>query len=428
MKDFCFDLIYLYILYSFLKKLLIMEKLFIEDLPIQGKKILMRVDFNVPLDGEGSITDATRIEAALPSIQYVLQQGGTLVLMSHLGRPKHTPSRDLSLAPVAKMLSALLNQPVPLAPSCVGHQVDQMVQNLKPGNALLLENLRFFRAEEFPDEDPHFAKKLSRYGDLYVNDAFGTAHRRHSSTYTVAQYFPNKAAAGYLLEKEMRFIGNALSNPKRPFYSLIGGAKISSKIGVLKTLLNKVDCLLIGGAMAYTFLKAQGVSIGSSFCEIELISAAKEILAIAKEKHLPLLLPLDYIIAKECSEDAETKIVDKEQGIPEGYEGFDIGPKTIRFFSDELKKAATLLWNGPVGVFECSNFSKGTESLAKAIAATSAVTIVGGGDSISALNQAGVADKISHVSTGGGATLEFIEFGTLPGIEALSDKNHSRIN
>lgn len=405
-----------------------MQKLFIEDLPIKGKKVVMRVDFNVPLDSEGKITDPTKIEASLPSIQYVLRQGGALILLSHLGRPKNAPNPDLSLQPVAKMLTAILERPVLMAPDCIGHTVHQMVENLKSGEVLLLENLRFHRAEEYPEEDPEFAKELASYGDFYINDAFGTAHRKHSSTYTIAYHFPGKAAAGYLLEKEIKFLGEAILNPKRPFFALIGGAKIATKIGVIKSLLEKIDSLLIGGGMAYTFLKAKGLSVGSSPCEEDLVPIAKEILSIAEKKKIPLLLPVDFLIAQECSEDAEVKIVDASQGIPNGYQGFDIGPKTIELFKNALKHAKTILWNGPVGVFEVEPFAKGTDSLAKIIANGQAISIVGGGDSIAAVNQAEVGHRITHLSTGGGATLEFIEFGTLPGIEALSDKNLLKAN
>lgn len=399
-----------------------MHKLFIEDLPIQGKKVLMRVDFNVPLDANLIITDATRIEAALPSIRYVLEQNGALILMSHLGRPNNSPDPRFSLAPVAKTLSKILGKPVQMTSDCMSVATQKKIQALKPGEILLLENLRFYPAEEHPEKDPNFAKKLATYGDFYINDAFGTSHRKHSSTYTIAQYFPQKAAAGYLLEKEIQFIGKAILQPKRPFYALIGGAKISSKIGVLKSLVKKVDGLLIGGGMAYTFLKAQEISVGDSPYEPDLLSTAKEILQLASERGILFLLPVDFLIAKERNEQAQIKEIEAKQGIPAGYQGFDIGSKTIQLFSATLQKAKTILWNGPVGVFEFSIFGKGTKAMAEAIAHSKAVTIVGGGDSIAAVNEAGVADKITHISTGGGATLEFIEFGTLPGIEILSEK------
>lgn len=395
-----------------------MEKLFIEDLDVKGKKVLMRVDFNVPLDGEGNIMDGTRIEASLPSINYILNQGGSLILMSHLGRPRNAPSPALSLAPCAKMLSALIDRPVTMAPNCVGEDVKLLVDKLQPGDILLLENLRFHRAEEHPDEDPDFARILSSYGDCYVNDAFGTAHRKHSSTYTVAQYFPGKAAAGYLMENEIHFLGELFANPKRPFVALIGGAKISTKMGVIQTLLKKVDTLLIGGGMAYTFLKAQGKSIGNSIYEEELMQTAKECFNGGDK----IVLPLDFVVAEEVSETAPSKVVTVEEGIPAGYQGVDIGPKTVELFSQYLKKAATTLWNGPVGVYELESFAQGTLTIAEVIANSSAQSVVGGGDSIAALNETDLIDNITHVSTGGGASLEFLEKGTLPGIEVLSEK------
>lgn len=396
-----------------------MPKLFIEDLPIEGKRVVMRVDFNVPLDSDLNVVDATRIEAAMPSIKYVIDHGGALVLMSHLGRPRNEPITALSLAPVAKVLSALLGRPVQMASDCIGHQVREMAGNLNAGDVMLLENLRFHRAEEHPEDDPEFAKELAGYGDFYVNDAFGTAHRKHSSTYTITEHFPGKAAAGFLLEKEIKFIGETLSNPKRPFYALLGGAKISSKIGVIKSLLQKVDKLFIGGGMAFTFFKAKNIPIGHSLCEEELVPVAKELLASGGDK---ILLPVDCIAATECSEDVSTHLFDMSLGIPESYEGLDIGPKTISYYTKTLGDAATILWNGPFGVYEIEKFAKGTNAIAQTLAASPAVTVAGGGDIIAALNGAGLADKITHISTGGGATLEYIEFGTLPCIEALSDK------
>ncbi|MCH9627575.1 MAG: Bifunctional PGK/TIM [Chlamydiales bacterium] len=395
-----------------------MEKLFIDNVDLTGKKVLMRVDFNVPLDSEGNVADATRIEAALPSIQYVLDQGGALILMSHLGRPQNAPDPALSLAPIAKVLAALLNRPVEMAPNCIGEKVQERVQSLSPGDILLLENLRFHRAETHPEEDPTFAKELASYGDIYVNDAFGTAHRKHSSTYTIAQYFPSRAAAGFLLKKEIHFLGDMLTHPSRPFYALLGGAKISTKIGIIKNLLQKADRLLIGGGMSYTFLKAQGHVIGNSLVEEELIPLAKELLETAGEK---IVLPRDILVAKECSEEAPAKLIDLHQEeIPDGYEGLDMGPQTIELFSELLGEAKTLLWNGPVGVYELKRFAKGTITLARRIGELNAISLVGGGDLIAALNQAEVSDQITHVSTGGGAALEYLEYGTLPGIEALS--------
>lgn len=405
-----------------------MTKLFIEDLLIRDKKILMRVDFNVPLDADLNVIDATRIEASLPSIRYVLKNGGALILMSHLGRPHNMPSKAFSLAPCAKVLSAILNQNVIMAHDCIGHQVEEMVKKLNPKEILLLENLRFHRGEEYPEEDPDFAKKLASYGNCYINDAFGTAHRKHSSTYTIAGYFPGNAAAGYLLEKEIRFLGNTINNPNRPFHTIVGGAKVSSKIGVLKSILAKVDTLLIGGGMAYTFLQAQGKNVGNSLVEKDFIPMAKEILFEAKERGVNLLLPEDAVIASQCSNTAPSRVVSMDEGIPEGFQGYDIGPRTIQSFNRCLEQAKTVLWNGPVGVYEVDSFAKGSFAIAKIMSQLKALTIVGGGDSIAIVNAAEVADKISHISTGGGATLEYIEYGTLPGIEALSEKGLVNIN
>lgn len=393
-----------------------MEKLFIEDLPIKGKKVLMRVDFNVPLDSDLNVSDATRIEAALPSIRYVLDQGGTLILMSHLGRPKNEPNPELSLAPVAKVLSAFLNRPVQMAADCVGEKVKDQVAKLKEGEILLLENLRFHRAETHPEEDLEFAKELAGFAELYISDAFGSAHRKHSSTYAITQFFPGKAAAGYLLQKEIHFLGEMLQAPNRPFYALLGGAKISTKIGVIKSLLKKVDRLLIGGGMAYTFLKAKGYEVGRSLVEEDFIPLATDLL------NDQILLPIDVLAATECSEDAPAKLFDVSKGIPSEYEGLDMGPQTIELFCQTLKKGKTILWNGPIGVYEFDRFAKGTETLAKFLGTLEATTVVGGGDLVAAIKKAEVSDKITHISTGGGATLEYIEFGTLPGIEALSDR------
>lgn len=401
-----------------------MTKLCLEDLAIEGKKVIMRVDFNVPLDGEGNVADATRIEASLPSIKYILEHGGSLILMSHLGRPRNEPNPDLSLAPVAKVLEGLIDHPVNMAPDCVGEKVEELAANLKKGDVLLLENLRFHRAETHPDEDPHFAKQLASYADYYVNDAFGTAHRKHSSTYTIAEFFPGKAAAGYLLQNEIHFLGEILHNPKRPFFALLGGAKISTKFGVVKALLEKADKLLIGGGMAYTFLKARGHKIGNSLYEADFLDLAKELLETVGQK---IILPRDALIAETVSEEAPVKLVDfSEADIPEGYQGLDIGPQTIERFSHALGEAKTVLWNGPLGVYELERFAKGTHTLAARLGSLDVVSIVGGGDLIAALNQAGVSDKITHISTGGGATLEYLEHGTLPCIEVLSEKTVAR--
>jgi phosphoglycerate kinase len=398
------------------------RKLSLKDLDVKGKKVLMRVDFNVPLDQQGQITDDTRIRASLPSIKYALDQGGALILMSHLGRPKEKRVPALSLAPVAKRLSELIDKKVIMAQDSVGPDVEILAKNLKLGQILLLENLRFHPGEEHPDDHPEFVDSLAKLGDVYVNDAFGTAHRAHASTATIAKYFPNKAAAGFLLEKEIEFLSSLLSDPKRPFYAILGGAKISSKFGVIQALLKKVDALLIGGGMCYTFFKAQGMKIGNSIHEDEFLDPANNILSECQKKDVPLLLPTDIVAANKIAPDAKTVIVDIENGIPDGYEGVDIGPKTIKAFSDRLKDAGTVFWNGPLGVSEIPLFAKGTKAIAEVLAKLSAVTIVGGGDSIAALQSLGVADKMTHLSTGGGASLEFIEFGTLPGIEALSNR------
>ncbi|MFA6916375.1 MAG: phosphoglycerate kinase [Parachlamydiales bacterium] len=398
------------------------QKLSISDLNLHNKKVLMRVDFNVPLDDSHQITDDTRISASLPSIRHILKNGGSVILMSHLGRPNGEVNPEFSLKPCAARLSILLDHPIMMAPDCIGPDVERLVSQLKPGQVLLLENLRFHKGEEKPEKDPSFAKSLASLGDLYINDAFGTAHRAHASTAAIAQYFPGKAAAGFLLQKEIEFIGHTLENPKRPFQAIIGGAKISTKLGVIRSLLKKVDTLLIGGGMSFTFFKAQGYAIGNSIHEDEMLNEAKSILESVKGQPNRLILPVDIVIANAIKEDAETRIIDPTKGIPEGFEGVDIGPETIRQFSSHLQKAGTVIWNGPLGVFEVPKFAAGTRAIANTVANIQATTIVGGGDSIAALQQMGLADSISHLSTGGGATLEYIEFGKLPGIESLSDK------
>ena len=397
-----------------------LHKLSIRNLDLKGKRALIRVDFNVPMDDQGKITDDTRIQAAVPTIQYAIDQGAKVILLSHLGRPKKK-SNEFSLAPCAKRLSELLKQPVQFAPDCIGPEVEALVSTMKPKDVLLLENLRFHEGEEKPEVDPTFVKKLACLGDVYINDAFGAAHRAHTSIVELPSFFPNKAAAGFLLEKEITFLGDSLIHPKRPFYAIIGGVKVSTKIGVLDALLKKADALFIGGAMAFTFMKAQGIAVGDSVVEDSMQEAAKKVLSTCKKKNIPLHLPLDTLAAKGFDNDAETKIFDATKGVPHGYQGVDIGPKTIKAWTQELQRAKTILWNGPVGVFEMSNFAKGTFSIAKAIAnLKDTVTIVGGGDSTAAVNQANVGGHITHISTGGGASLEYIEHGTLPGIEALT--------
>lgn len=391
----------------------------IKNLDVSGKKILVRVDFNVPQNTDKTILDDTRIQAALPTIQYLLNQGAAVILLSHLGRPKGTFSLDQSLAPCASRLEKLLGKKVLFAKDCTGSDAQKKVQSLKSGEILLLENLRFYKAEENPRLDPEFAKKLASYGDFYVNDAFGTAHRAHSSTTILAQHFPEKCAPGFLLEKEISFLGKHFEKPSHPFYAIIGGAKISSKLGVLTSLLDKVDALFIGGGMAYTFLKTQGIQIGNSICENDLLPKAEEFLKIANQKNIPVFLPKDLIIADAFCEKAQHLSVETSDGIPTGWQGMDLGPKTRIQWASSLQNAAMIFWNGPLGVFEMPPFAAGTNAIAKALALLDAITIVGGGDSVAAINTLGISEKFSHISTGGGASLEYIEYGHLPGIDAL---------
>ena len=395
-----------------------MEKLSLKDLPLKGKRVLMRVDFNVPLSKTGEITDDSRIQAALPSIEYVLSHGASLILMSHLGRPKAKFDPQYSLAPVAKRLSECLHQPVPLAPDCVGPEVKAMCAALRPGQVLLLENVRFHIGEEEPEQDPSFTDELASLGDVYVNDAFGTAHRAHASTALIAKHFPGKAAAGFLMDKELTYLTPLLIAPKRPFYAIIGGAKVSTKAGVIHNLLKRVDALFLGGGMTYTFLKAQGIEIGDSLIEESEVQTAKEILSRAKSLHLPT----DLIIADAFSNNAHTKIVSAKDGIPPGWQGMGIGPQTVKEWALLFEKAATIFWNGPLSVFEMPTFAKSTDEIAKKLATLKAEVIVGGGDSIAAVQQLGIGNQFAHLSTGGGASLEFLEFGHLPGIDALSPK------
>jgi phosphoglycerate kinase len=397
------------------------EKLTIDDLELKGKKVLVRVDFNVPLDEKGAVTDDKRIVASLPTIKKILADGGKAILMSHLGRPKGKKLPDMSLAPVAKRLQNLLGKPVKFASDCVGPEVEKAVSALKPGECLLLENLRFYAEEE--KNDPEFAKKLAKLGDVYVNDAFGTAHRAHASTEGVTKYF-DQCAAGYLMQKELKYLGMALADPKRPFVAILGGAKISGKIDVISNLMDKVDAILIGGGMAFTFFKAMGKEIGKSLLESDKIDLAKEILTEADEKKVNFMLPRDVVVAPEAKDESVTQVVGID-AIPPDQLGLDIGPKTVEAFSKELAKAKTVLWNGPMGVFEVDKFAAGTVKVAQELARITekgATTIVGGGDSASAVARAGLKDKLSHISTGGGASLEFLEGKTLPGVAALTDK------
>jgi len=400
-----------------------MAKLTIQDLLLTGKKVLIRVDFNVPLNKDGTIADDTRIRESVPTIQHALQQGAAVILMSHLGRPKSKKDVQYSLGICAKKLSQLISAPVFFATDCIGKDVEKMVQDLKGGQVLVLENLRFYPAEEDPSLDANFAKELSKFGDFYVNDAFGSAHRKHSSTAVIAQYFPGKAAMGLLMQKEILHLEPLLKKPARPFFVLMGGAKISSKIGILKSLIKKIDALYVGGGMAFTFLKALGIDIGDSIVEETALLEAKNISLECQAGKIPLQLPIDIVIADGFRNDATFKTVRVTDGIPKGWMGMDIGPETVKAWVTDFQKAATLFWNGPVGVFEFPHFARGTEAMAKAIAELKATTIVGGGDSVAAINTQGLSSKFTHVSTGGGASLEYLELGKLPGIEALSDKS-----
>ncbi|MBF5050726.1 Phosphoglycerate kinase [Candidatus Clavichlamydia salmonicola] len=397
-------------------------KLSIHEGDFKNKRVLMRVDFNVPIQ-DSVILDDTRIRASLPSILHILDQGGSLILMSHLGRPKgNGPESSFSLQPIRKILEELLGRPVLWAIDCIGDEVTKQVAALSSGQVLLLENLRFYAGEEKPETDPSFAKALAALGDLYVNDAFGTAHRKHASTYFVPQLFPGKSFAGFLMMKEVEFLGNALSQPKRPFYSVVGGAKIQSKIGVVKSLLDKANGLILGGGMAYPFLKVQGFNIGKSLCDIATLPLAEEILREAERKKVELVLPVDAIVATDI-EATSTQVISFSRGIPNELEAFDIGPESLALFSKTLAKAATVFWNGTVGVYEKAPFAHGSLSLAKIISELSAISVVGGGDAGAVVAIAGLSDKITHLSTGGGASLEYIELGTLPGLEVLSDRN-----
>ena len=389
----------------------------IEDIDVSGKKVLVRCDFNVPLDENKNITDETRINAALPTIKYLLDHKAAVILCSHLGRPKGEFNMKYSLAPVAKRLSEKLGFEVKLAKDVIGPDAKKLAAEVKPGQAVLLENVRFHAEEE--KNDPAFAKELASMADIYVSDAFGTVHRAHASTAGVAEYLP--AVAGFLIGKELNFLGKAVTNPERPFVAILGGAKVKDKIGVITNLIEKVDTLLIGGGMAYTFMKATGGEIGNSLCDDERLSLALELLDKAKAKGVKLLLPVDNVCGKEFNNDTEQMVCESGK-IPEGWEGLDIGPKTVELFSKEIKAAKTVVWNGPMGVFEMPNFAKGTLAIATAMAESDATTIIGGGDSAAAVTQMGLAGKMSHISTGGGASLEFLEGKTLPGVAALNDK------
>ena len=394
-----------------------MNKKTVKDIDLKGKKVLVRCDFNVPMDENRNITDSTRIVAALPTIKYLLEQNCAIILCSHLGRPKGEFKPEFSLKPVAKELSKLLDKEIIMAEDVIGEDAKTKATNLQKGQIMLLENVRFHKEET--DNDPEFAKQLASMAEIYVSDAFGAVHRAHASTAGVAAYLP--AVAGFLIEKELKFLGRAVSNPERPFVAILGGAKVSDKIGVIDSLLEKVDVLMIGGGMAYTFFKAMGYEVGKSICEIDKLDLAKQAMEKAEKKGVKLMLPIDTRVGKEFKEDTESKTV-KYTEIPAEWEGFDIGEETIKMFSDELKKAKTVVWNGPLGLFEFPQFAVGTNSIAKVLSEIDATTIIGGGDSAAAVKKAGLEDKMTHISTGGGASLEFLEGKKLPGIECLLDK------
>lgn len=397
-----------------------MKKLSIDNIELKNKRVLVRVDFNVPLDENLQITDDIRITSSLPTINKIIKEGGKAILMSHLGRPKGKVNLKYSLKPAAERLGKLLNKSVKLAPDCIGAEVKAEVDKMGTGDVLMLENLRFHEEEE--KNDPAFAKQIAELGDVYINDAFGSAHRAHASTEGVTKFIKT-CASGYLMQKELDYLGTAVADPKRPFAAVLGGAKISGKIDVISNLFGKVDKLIIGGGMAFTFLKAQGKEIGKSLVEEDKIELAKDVLEKAKKSNVKFLLPIDFIVADEFKNESPSKVVGADE-IPSDKMGLDIGPESVKLFKQELESSKTIVWNGPMGVFEMDNFAKGTFSIAKVLAdvtAKGAVTIIGGGDSAAAISKAGLEDKVSHVSTGGGASLEFLEGKVLPGVEALTN-------
>lgn len=395
-----------------------MNKKTVRDIDLKGKKVIVRCDFNVPQDENGNITDNRRIVSALPTIQYLLEQNCKIILCSHLGRPKGEVKPEFSLAPVAKELSRLLDQEVKLAKDVVGEDATRLANELKEKEVILLENVRFEKGEE--KNDPELAKKFAQMAEVFVNDAFGTAHRAHASTAGIADYLP--AVSGFLIEKELNFLGETVNNPKRPFVAILGGKKVSDKIGVIDSLLEKVDTLMIGGGMAYTFFKSMGYNVGNSICELDKLDLAKSLMEKAKAKGVKLMLPVDTKVGKEFKEDTESKTV-KYTEIPDGWEGFDIGAETIKMYQDELSKAKTVIWNGPLGLFEFDQFAIGTNAIAEYLGNLEDVTtVIGGGDSAAAIEKLGIGDKFTHISTGGGASLEFLEGKKLPGVECLLDK------
>ncbi|KJR41039.1 3-phosphoglycerate kinase [Candidatus Magnetoovum chiemensis] len=395
-----------------------LSKLVITDLDLKGKKVFIRVDFNVPLDDNQEITDDTRISAALPTIKKAIEMGGKIILASHLGRPKGKVNAKYSLKPVAKRLEELLGKSVTFAPDCIGAEVESLANGLKEGDVMLLENVRFHAEEEKNNED--FSKALAKLADVYVNDAFGTAHRAHATTEGITKYV-SKSAAGFLMEKELEYLINNVDNPKKPFVAIVGGAKVSGKIGVLDNLAEKVNTVLIGGGMANTFFKAMGYEIGDSLCEDEMLDTAKSIMKKMADKKVNFMLPVDCVIAKDTEPNTETKIVPVKD-VPAGWKILDIGPETSKQYGDALNNAATIVWNGPMGLFEIDAFSKGTYALAKDVAKSPAISIIGGGDSVLAVKRAGVEADVSFISTGGGASLELLEGKVLPGVSALTDK------
>lgn len=401
-----------------------MPKKTLRDIDVAGKRVLVRVDFNVPLDDQQHITDDTRISAAVPTVQYLRDAGASVVLMSHLGRPKGNVVPEMSLAPVAQRLGELLATDVALAPDCVGDVTEQMAVRLQPGQVLLLENLRYKSEEEANDAD--FAQALARLGDLYVNDAFGAAHRAHASTEGVTRYV-GESVSGLLMEKEITYLDETLKQPARPFVAILGGAKISGKIEVIENLLDKVDALIIGGGMSYTFFKAMGLEIGDSLLEEDRIGVAEELITRCKEQGVELLLPVDVVVADRFGADAQTQVVDREE-MPSGWEGVDIGPDTRGLYAERMAQAGTVVWNGPLGVFEMEPFAHGTRAVAQALAEATqsdTISIIGGGDTAAAITQMGLADAMTHISTGGGASLECMGGRVLPGVAALSEKENT---